>query len=310
MWQSGVISILREGFDVIVVPEIVHNLTVWSIAAFIRRARSHLALFGFGYRSLHSTIGSKLKGMARRVLLRRADVIITYTERGRSECLTGGIKPSRLFVLQNTLDTEHLGAIGKALDPTDLEEVKDRYSLGDSFVVACLGRLVPEKHIEVLIQAFSQLRTRGIDASLLIVGDGPERASLESLASDLGTVHFTGAIYEESGLAQLLLASDVMVIPGRIGLTCVHGFSYSVPTVTTSDRRVEQSPEYSYLRDQDNALILDDLDAGLYADALEELATDRRKLESLREGAARAAGRLTMSRMVDEFVEAVLTARR
>jgi glycosyltransferase involved in cell wall biosynthesis len=46
--------------------------------------------------------------------------------------------------------------------------------------------MVEEKGFAVLLQAFAQLLTTGVDARLLLGGDGPKRTALEQLAVDLG----------------------------------------------------------------------------------------------------------------------------
>ena len=59
-------------------------------------------------------------------------------------------------------------------------------SQGPVFVGA--GRLSPEKGFDVLCRAFARLRVTHLQAHLLILGDGPERANLEGLARELGVV--------------------------------------------------------------------------------------------------------------------------
>lgn len=306
IWQSGGLASIRRRFDVVVVPEIVHNLTVWLIVILRRLLRRPVVLFGFGYRPPSRFM--RPRNLARRFLLRRADSVISYTERGKSECLEQGIDPARLFVLRNTVDTEHLRSLAASVNHEDVVKTRERYGLGDGLSVVFLGRLVRDKHFEVLIEAFSRLRSRDVDASLLVIGDGPERAGLERCAAELDAVYFVGPVYDELELAVLLMASDVLVVPGRIGLTCVHGFSYSLPALTTSETEVEQSPEYDYLEDGVNGLVLPRLDADSYADALERLAVDNDELLRLRQGAGRSAEKLTMSHMVDAWLQAVAFA--
>ena len=47
-------------------------------------------------------------------------------------------------------------------------------------VVACVGRLAPEKNLELLLRAFDALRAAASDCRLLLVGDGPMRAALQA----------------------------------------------------------------------------------------------------------------------------------
>ena len=89
-----------------------------------------------------------------------------------------------------------------------------------------------------------------------------------------------------------------------MGLTCVHGFAYGVP-VLTSQKGVEQSPEYDYVVDGENGLLIEEPDAELYAEAIKSTLQSSARLEQLKAGAERTAKSLSMSHMVDQFVFAV-----
>lgn len=82
----------------------------------------------------------------------------------------------------------------------------------DARVLVTVGRLVPIKRFDLLIEAFRDLVSDVPDLHLVIVGDGECRASLEAQAEDLSQVHFTGlrrdlpAIYGDADL--MVLSSD------------------------------------------------------------------------------------------------------
>ena len=81
--------------------------------------------------------------------------------------------------------------------------------------IAFLGRLVSDKGVDLLLQAFAQLRPAGW--RLTIIGDGPERASLTRLATDLGvsaSVDFLGSLQGEP-LVRALNHHELMVVPSR-----------------------------------------------------------------------------------------------
>jgi len=295
---------LTGDFDVLVLPEIVHNLTVWSIVALRRIFGKRIVLFGFGYRPPPATFLARVREKARHLLISRADAIISYTERGREACLAAGVDGSRLFVSQNTLDTEYLRDLARNVRPDDLNEIRDRLSL-TRHVLIYVGRLVPEKRVNVLVDAVVGLHRQGITCSLLVIGDGPERQSLEKRAAGLDDIHFLGAIYDDELLARYFLLSDMLVIPGGIGLTCVHGFSHGVPSITTSDTSVVQSPEYAYLEDGENCVIVDRPDPSAYAEVLKRLIDHPQELDTLRAGAARSAEQLTMAEMVEQYTAAI-----
>lgn len=77
--------------------------------------------------------------------------------------------------------------------------------------IVCVARLVPVKRHILLLQAFAKLRATQPDAKLILLGDGPMRTRLESLARELGilaSVTFTGTVDPIPWLA----SADVFVL--------------------------------------------------------------------------------------------------
>jgi glycosyltransferase involved in cell wall biosynthesis len=78
-----------------------------------------------------------------------------------------------------------------------------------------IGRLVMEKGVEVLVKASSLLKNRGRTFQVQIVGDGPERPTLEALAKKLNVseeVRFVG-FKKEQELAAILETPCVLIMP-------------------------------------------------------------------------------------------------
>jgi phosphatidyl-myo-inositol dimannoside synthase len=95
-------------------------------------------------------------------------------------------------------------------DLTDLHGVTDRP------LIVCVSRLVARKGQDVLIRAMPRIRREVPDASLLIVGDGPDRDRLERLAADApdGSVAFAGQV-SEGDLPRYYRAGNVFAMPCR-----------------------------------------------------------------------------------------------
>lgn len=114
-----------------------------------------------------------------------------------------------------------------------------------AMVVAGVGRLVSQKRYDRLIQAFALLpRVPAAGASggsgrrteLLIVGDGPLRGSLESLAADLGVadrVHFAG---HRDDVAPIMAAVDLVVVSSdreSLANVMLEAMAVGVPVLST-----------------------------------------------------------------------------
>jgi phosphatidylinositol alpha-1,6-mannosyltransferase len=98
----------------------------------------------------------------------------------------------------------------------DVAEVRARHGLGGRPVVVCVSRLVARKGQDVLIRAMPEIVRRVPGAALLVVGDGPYRATLERLAFEapLRSVVLAGQVSEEE-LPYYYAAGDVFAMPCR-----------------------------------------------------------------------------------------------
>jgi colanic acid/amylovoran biosynthesis glycosyltransferase len=80
--------------------------------------------------------------------------------------------------------------------------------------VICVARLAPEKGHIGLLEAFAKARARGLEAELVLVGDGPERERVERYIRELGLercVSMRGRMPEAETLAEIA-ASDLLVL--------------------------------------------------------------------------------------------------
>lgn len=133
-----------------------------------------------------------------------------------------------------------LGATEARYVPTPLNvsdfEVKP---LGVEPRLVFVGRLSEEKRVDVLLKAVAAARNKRPDVSLEIVGDGPERASLEELAKKLGLSHvvtFMGTQKRRGVIAALERARMLVLASRREGMPAValEALSMGRPVVATA----------------------------------------------------------------------------
>jgi glycosyltransferase involved in cell wall biosynthesis len=89
-----------------------------------------------------------------------------------------GIDKRRIRVLRNGVDPPSISVGERSADP----------------LFVCLGRLVPHKRVDLLLRVWDQVRLE-VGGRLVVVGDGPERASLEALAG--ADVEFAGRVDDD-----------------------------------------------------------------------------------------------------------------
>jgi glycosyltransferase involved in cell wall biosynthesis len=120
-----------------------------------------------------------------------------------------GVPAGKLRIIPNGAPPDRF----PPLDPARRQPA--RLELGvdpDGPVVLSIGALVPEKGVDLAVRATAQLDR----ATLLVAGDGPERATLEALAGDVapGRVVFVGSVADPRPCFE---AADLVVLPSRGG---------------------------------------------------------------------------------------------
>jgi glycosyltransferase involved in cell wall biosynthesis len=177
----------------------------------------------------------------------------------------------------------------------DLEEFSHKRSLQSAqnrlglatgrFVIGAVGRLSREKGFSFLIRALGRLVDQSIDAELWIAGEGPQRASLESLASNLGLRDRVQLLGHRDDVIDLYHGMDAFVVSSaREGLPNVllEAMALELPVVAT---RVAGVPDL--IRDGENGLLVDPGSTEALADALRRLAENSGLRRRLGEAARR-----------------------
>jgi colanic acid/amylovoran biosynthesis glycosyltransferase len=138
----------------------------------------------------------------------------------------------------------------------------------------CVGRLSPEKGHLGLLEAFANVLARGIDAELVLVGDGPEKTKIEQTVSrlNLGTkVRLAGLLAEDATLCEIAEA-DVLVIASfmeGLPVALMEAMGMGIPVIAT---RVAGIPEL--IDDGQNGLLFSPANWEQLAERLSRLLAD------------------------------------
>ena len=137
-------------------------------------------------------------------------------------------------MLHNAID-----AAAYSFDVNKREDVRRRLKLPEeALVLGHVGRFMPQKNHEFLLDVFSAAAKKEANARLLLIGDGDLRAKIEAKAQQLGLsdrVIFTGV---RADVPDLLQAMDLFVLPSLyegLPVTLVEAQASGLPCVI-SDR--------------------------------------------------------------------------
>jgi glycosyltransferase involved in cell wall biosynthesis len=213
-----------------------------------------------------------------RLLTRRAARVIAITDALRRFTVEQvGLPPAKVATIHYGLDEPPA-----AWAPGELE-------LPDGALVAAVARLVPQKGVDVAVRAMA-----GLDATLVVLGEGAERARLEGLAREAGVrLLLPGRVGD---VASVLRRADVLVHPARwegFGLALLEAMLCSLPVVAT---RVSSIPEV--VADGETGLLVPPDDPEALHAALASLLADSELRRRLGEaGRERARTEFSVERM-------------
>ncbi len=187
------------------------GLIAWPLA---RICGARLVLYCHGADVREAGQRSRLHRFLSTLVFRRADLLVANS-RSTTAVLTGtyGIEPERIATWSPGIDTDLFRAM------PDVERAGNR--------LLYVGRLDREKGVHVLIDAMAKLRDPGL--SIRIVGAGPEREALETIARDRQlTVEFAGGL-PPVDVAREMAQASVLVVPSvyaePLGLVALEGMA-------------------------------------------------------------------------------------
>jgi glycosyltransferase involved in cell wall biosynthesis len=242
VFQPGQVALgLRRDVDTIVLLGVAWYPFSWLGAILGRLTGKRVIFWSHGW--IKHEAGLRL--LFRRTYYRLAHAFMFYGHMAKTIAIHEGFDPTRIHVIYNSVDYEAQKCERARISHADLVVIRTQL-FGDTEtpIAICTTRLNQVRRLDLLIEALAELKGRGRRVNLLLVGDGPERANLEAQAESLGvTAKFYGACYDEGKLARLVMASNVTVAPGKVGLAAMTSMGYGRPVITHGDP-YEQMPEW------------------------------------------------------------------
>ncbi len=114
--------------------------------------------------------------LEKRHLLPRYEKILCVSETVLEQCLDAGISESKCLLVENAID-HHQFSRRQSVQ----QAKKAMFGISpDQLCIGAIGRLAEEKGFDLLIKAFERLIDEGVDARLVIAGEGPDQSSLEN----------------------------------------------------------------------------------------------------------------------------------
>jgi glycosyltransferase involved in cell wall biosynthesis len=310
LWHSAQWKAVKRSFsDVAVLSWDAHYLTLFPSLIRARITGIPVILWGHGFSKRHGSF----RGLVRRAAARMANALVFYEYNTARSFAEDGWPPEKLFVAQNTIDREE---ILRAIDrwnsrKEELDKFREAHQLTAGRVILFVSRLEADNRVDMLIRASEQLSDAYPDLRIVIIGAGPEDASLRKMALECGVddkVSFVGPIYDEEQLAPWFLSSSVFCYPNNAGLSIMHAFAYGLPVVTTEEKELQNPEIYAVEHGVNGLTYSHDSLTGLVS-ALERLLANSDYRIRLAGGALQASTAIyTLDHMVNGMADAIVNA--
>jgi glycosyltransferase involved in cell wall biosynthesis len=243
-----------------------------------------------------------------RWLAARTTALIAVSPQVRDDLVSLGIAPRERFAVIR---------LGIELDERIAAEQNGRIESrrylgipGERFAIGWIGRMTAVKRTGDVLVAFKRLRESGVDATLCMVGDGPDRAGLEQRAHELGIVRDTLFLGYQEDVAPFYAAFDALVLPSSnegTPVSVIEALGAGRPVVAT---RVGGVPDV--VRDGVDGFLVEPGATDELADRLAQLALDPALRERMgKEGRERVLPRYAVDRLVgdvDRLYRSLLSA--
>jgi glycosyltransferase involved in cell wall biosynthesis len=242
-----------------------------------------------------------------RFVINQCDALVAYGQMSKEYFRQLGYPADRIFVAQNTIDTARI-IRERAQATQEGLELRERLGLRDRTVIGYLGKVAPFKQVDRIVDAFDRARKSGMDAVLVMAGNGSARPAVEAqiAASEFkDDIRFIAdvPVGAESAYFQLF---DLYVSFSQGGLGILEAMAHGRAVLSTPERY----PETELLANNETALVSDDMSVEAFARRMAEVAGDPALRAEIGRGAeervAREATQELMVEAIDRAVERAL----
>jgi glycosyltransferase involved in cell wall biosynthesis len=282
-YQRGLIDWLQNwNPDALIVEANPRYLSTPSAVKWMKKQNRPVIGWGLGAPS-----AGKFRERGRVTFLRQFDAMLCYSQRGADEYASLGFPLDNLFLAHNSVSPSPTWPM--PVRPDTFEERP---------CILCVGRLQFRKNVHLLLGACADIEPQ---PRLVIVGDGPERMHLESLAEELyPQAEFVGARHGAE-LASYFSGADLFVLPGTGGLAVQEAMSYGLPVIVaqgdgTQDDLVREGNGWQIPPDDFESLLA----------TMKEALSDIPRLRRMGEESYRIVKEeINMEKMVEAFVRSL-----
>ncbi len=230
----------------------------------------------------------------------KTSAFIVVTDKVGDELIKAGIaKKNKIHRIYNGINLDDFSKINKSARTEFCEKLNIK---NNDLIIGTISRLVPDKGLEDLIQAFALIHSSNPKTKLVIAGDGPLKNKLIELTESMDINNYVFFIGWQDDVPQTLALFDVFCLP-----TLREGFGYvfleaqaaGIPVIAT-----KISPLTETMQDGESALLVPTHSPESLTSAIQKIITDDAlKNQLIENGLRNVKERFDQRNQLDEIVE-------
>ncbi len=285
-YQQGFINWLEESNPDSLIVEANPRYLATSSAVKWMRARGRKVIgWGLGSPRLSPPLAG-FRQMGRLSFLSQFDALIAYSQRGADEYAALGFPREKIFVAHNSVS------------PAPEKKADHRPQTIDRATILFVGRLQARKRVDYLLRACAEMKS---NPRLIIVGDGPERAALESLAKEVYPAAVFAGAKHGAEIKPYFAESDLFVLPGTGGLAVQEAMSHGLPVIVAKGDGTQDD-----LVRAENGWQINPEDFGALVSTMQNALSDIARLRRMGQESYRIVSEeINIQKMASVFVDAL-----
>jgi len=297
-------DLFQEHYDILVAYLGSIEMLFCFLAAKLRRKPIIFMSGAWGWKGKSSE--RNLASAFTKFIVPRSDAIVVPGTKHKEYFISLGASPSKVFIMPYASSI-----IIKDEDYEEEKKLRGGLDIRTKKVILYVGRLVKQKGVDYLIEAFSKLRKERDDVTLIIVGEGESRSELELLSKNLNvedSVYFIGFV-ENSNLPSYYCLCDVCVVPSityikaDIWVRAVNDAMGAGKPVIVTDA---VGAAFDMVKDGINGFIVPEKDADALYKAIKKIISEPELAKSMGEESKRIVEQgFAYQQMIKGFMEAV-----
>jgi len=205
------------------------------IYASLAMSRTSVPLVSTCHNWIDDDLFVRTYGTLDRWMLRRYDAVIAVSQAVKQRLLSSAVPEASIHLIRNGID----------LRPFDTATPSLRSLVPDpeALLVGWVGRLSSEKGPDLFVRAAAEIHQSFPSAHFLLIGDGPDRASLEALIQNLGIAPSVHLVGRRTDMPAVYASLDIAVSSSRregLPMAILEGMASRLPWVATDVGDVPQ----------------------------------------------------------------------